>query len=256
MFIGLILFLHLNPIYFVQSGEKAVIKRFGVVHSKVIDEGMHIKTPLIDEVIHVNVRPQTAEGSAITYTKDNQPIEVTYKVLYNVSDISDTIVLYKNNPMDNFAVSKITDAIKVVGGRYTASDFVTRRDTVRMELVELSKQAVINPQNNKAAINVIDIPITNVDFDDDYERAIKEKQVMQQKAQKKEYEYQAAQRDAQITITQAKAEAEALTIKSQAISKSPAILKLEEIKKWNGIVPLDAKTVIIGDHSTYKQFSN
>lgn len=249
--VGILGFVVLNPIYFVQSGEKAVIKRFGVVNSKIIDEGMHLKTPMLDEVLTVNVRPQTTEGKALTYTKDNQPIDVEFKVLYNVSDIADNIVLYRNNPMGNFASSKIMDSIKSVGGKYTASDFVTKREKIRLELVELAKRSVINSQNNKPAINIIDIPITNVDFDDDYERAIKSKQVMQQEAQKKEYEYQAAQREAQITVAKAEAEAKALTITAQAIAKNPSIVRLEEVKKWNGIIPLGAKTVISGDAKTF-----
>ena len=41
----------LNPVYFVQSGEKALVKRFGVVKPEIINEGMHFKTPFIDSVI-------------------------------------------------------------------------------------------------------------------------------------------------------------------------------------------------------------
>ncbi|GEM_PF-5999162 len=243
--VGIIGFLLFNPIYFVNSGEKAVIKRLGVVGTEIINEGMHFKTPWIEDAIKVNVRPMNRAEEAQAYTKDNQPIDIKYSVIYTnpSQDISDTIIKYSGSPYDVFARVKIQDAIKAVAGKYTASEFVTSREQVRKDLVIIAKQVVINEQNQKPAILVMDTPITNVDFDDQYEAAIKEKQVMQQTAQKKEYEYQAAQRDAQITVAKAKAEAEALTITAQAIAKNPSIVKLEEVKKWDGHYPLGARVI-------------
>jgi len=244
--IAIIVFLmFLNPIYFVQSGEKAVIKRFGVISQDTVDEGMRFKTPFIDEVIMVNVRPQTAEGEAPTYTKDNQPIDISFKIIYSIpeAEAANSVILYKGDPLNRFASPKIMDAIKAVGGKYTASEFVTQREIIRKEIVALARDAVINEETKTKAINVIDIPLTNVDFDDQYEAAIKRKQVEQQKAQQKEYELQAAKRDAEIVVAKAKAEAEALTITAQAISKNPSIVRLEEVKKWDGHYPLNAKVI-------------
>ena len=242
---GFLLLLFLNPIYFVQSGEKAVIKRFGVISQNVVNEGMRFRTPLIDEVITVNVRPQTVEGDAPTYTKDNQPIDIAFKIIYSIpeTEAANSVILYKGDPLDKFAYPKIMDAIKAVGGKYTATEFVTKREIIRRAVVELAKEVVVNDETKTHAINVIDIPITNVDFDDQYEQAIKAKQVMQQKAQQKEYELQAANRDAEIVVTKAKAEAEALTITAHAIAKNPSIVKLEEVKKWDGHYPLNAKVI-------------
>lgn len=235
----------LSPIYFVQSGEKAVIKRFGVISQNTVNEGMRFKTPLIDEVITVNVRPQTVEGEAPTYTKDNQPIDISFKIIYSIpeAEAANSVILYRGEPLERFASPKIIDAIKAVGGKYTATEFVTQREIIRKAIVTLAKEAVINDDTKTRAITIIDIPITNVDFDDQYEQAIKAKQVMQQKAQQKEYELQAAKRDAEIVVAKAKAEAEALTITAYAIAKNPSIVKLEEVKKWDGHYPLNAKVI-------------
>lgn len=235
----------MNPIYFVQSGQKAVIKRFGVVKQEVIHEGMHIKAPFIDRVITVSVVPQNVQEEAIAYTKDNQPIDVKYSVIYNnpEADIANTVIRYNGYPYENFAQVKIVDAFKATAGKYTASEFVTMREIIRRDFLELARQAVINQVDNKAVIYIVDVPIANVDFDDQYETAIKNKQVEQQKAQQKEYELQGAKKQAEITVTVAKAEAEALTVKAQAIAKSPQVVRLEEIKKWDGQYPLNAKVI-------------
>lgn len=248
--VGLIGLIVLNPVYFVQSGTKAVIKRFGIVKQEVINEGMHVKTPFIDSVYTINVKPISVQEDTQAYTKDNQPIDIKYNVIFTnpVNDIANTVIQYQGYPYEAFAQAKLTDAIKAIAGKYTASEFVTKREVIRKDFVTLAKTAVINDQSGRPVINVIDTPITNVDFDDQYETAIKDKQVMQQKAQQKEYEYQAAQRDAQITVTKAEADAKALQVKAQAIAKSPSIVRLEEIKKWDGHFPLNAK--VIGSGAT------
>jgi len=235
----------LNPVYFVQSGEKAVVKSLGVVKQEVINEGMHFRTPFIDSVINVDVKPWTINEEALAYTKDNQPIDVKFNVIatYPLDDIANTVITYNSQPYANFAQSKIMDTFKAVAGKYTASEFVTNREKIRKEVVEAAKLAVVNDQTKKPAIKVIDIPITNVDFDDQYETAIKEKQVAQQNAQKAEYVLQQARVDAQSSIAKAEGEARALTIKAQAIAKSPSVLRLNEIDKWDGHYPLGAKVI-------------
>ena len=112
--------------------------------------------------------------------------------------------------------------------------------------METAKGAVVNTEDNKPVINLLDTPITNIKFDPDYETAIKAKQVAQQNAQKATYVLQQAQVDAQSAIAKAKGEATALTVKAQAIAKSPQVVRLEEIKAWDGHIPLNAKTVMMG----------
>jgi prohibitin 2 len=102
---------------------------------------------------------------------------------------------------------------------------------------------VIDEKTGVPAINVVDIPIVNVDFDDQYEAAIKAKQVAQQEAQKAEYKLQQAKVDAQAAIAKAEGEAKALTIKAKAIAQNPAVVRLNEIEKWDGHYPLGAKVI-------------
>lgn len=252
--VGVILLLMANPIYFVQSGQKAVIKRFGVVNPEIINEGMHFKTPFIDSVITVDVTPQNVAEETLAYTKDNQPITVHYNIIYTkpVGDIANTVIKYNKLPYENFAKAKLTDTFKSIAGKYTASEFVTKREAIRREFLTQSKSSVINTDYNKPVIDIIDTPITNVDFDDAYEKAISEKQVAQQTAQKAQYVLQKAEIDAQSKVATAEGEAKALQIKAQAIAKNQGVVELNRIEKWNGVIPLGAKTVIVGDTAVLK----
>jgi len=250
--IGAVIILCANPVYFVQSGQKAVIKRFGVVEQKVIDEGMHVKTPFVDQVLTVSITPQNVASEVNTYTKDNQPIDVCYNVLYvkPKDDIANTVIRYQSKPYESFASTKINDAFKAVAGEYTATEFVTKRETIRREALAKAKLAVVNDTDGKAVIDILDIPITNITFDAEYEKAIKAKQVAQQDAQKAEYKLQQAKVDAQSAIAKAEGEAKALTVKAVAISKSPQIVRLKEIEKWDGHFPLNAKTIMDGANAS------
>jgi regulator of protease activity HflC (stomatin/prohibitin superfamily) len=241
----IILVIMCNPVYFVQSGEKAVIKRFGTVNPEVISDGMHFKTPFIDSVIKVDVTPWTLEEEVQAYTKDNQPIDIKYNVIgtYPKDDVANTVIQYGGKPYGNFAQAKLYDALKAVAGKYTASEFVTSREIVKRDFLDLSRKVVVNEQVGKPSILIIDTPIVNIDFDDQYENAIKAKQVAQQKAQEAVYKLQQAKVDADASVAKAEGEAKALTITAQAIAKNPAIVKLEEVKKWNGNYPLGAKVI-------------
>lgn len=245
--VGIILFFivitAINPFVVINAGEKGITRTFGKISPKVRNEGLSLKTPFIDEVYIMNVRPQTVEGDAQTYTKDNQPIDIKFNVIYTIpeTDLPLTFKRYMGMPYERFAYPKIMDAIKAIGGKYTASEFVTKREAVKRDLVELSRTVVIEEETKLPAINIIDIPLTNVDFDDEYEAAIKAKQVMQQKAQQKQYELQAAQQDAQIVLTKAQAEAKSISIKAEALKKSSQLIQLEQInmmkEKWDGKLP-------------------
>lgn len=243
--IAVFVILSANPVYFVLSGQKAVIQRFGVVKQEVINEGMHVRTPFIDSVITVNVTPQNVPNEVQTYTKDNQPIDVKFNILFTnpANDVANTVIRYNKQPYENFAAPKINDAFKAIAGKYTATQFVTEREIIRRDFLALAKLSVINDTDGKPVINILDLPITNIDFDDDYEKAIKDKQVAQQTAQKALYDLQKAKIDAQSAVAKAEGEAKALTVKATAIAKSPQIVRLNEIEKWDGHFPLNAKVI-------------
>ena len=81
-------------------------------------------------------------------------------------------------------------------------------------------------------------------YNDEYEKAINQKKLEEQKAltlievtkQKNELLKQ-AEIDKNIEITKAEAEAKALQIKGQSISNNPRVVELEWINKWNGELP-------------------
>ena len=94
------------------------------------------------------------------------------------------------------------------------------------------------------------IDIREVYYNSDYEKAINDKKLQEQKAltlvevtkQKEELRKQ-AEIEKDIQITKSQGEAEALRIKGQSVASNPKIVELEWIEKWDGALP----TYMLGD---------
>ncbi|MDX2084929.1 MAG: prohibitin family protein [Candidatus Melainabacteria bacterium] len=97
--------------------------------------------------------------------------------------------------------------------------------------------------NAESLVNLVDLPISNIDLTDELERAIEQKQIKEQEALAKRYELDKARKEAEITVVNAEAEARAVLIKGQALKASPEVIQLDIVKKWDGKTP---HTVVAG----------
>ena len=179
------------------------------------------------------------------YNVDQQNVTIDFQVIYSLPSSDKALMdIYKNyngEPFANFALARVKQAIKTVTGKYNTLEMVTQSDKFKNEVVAEAQKTIGD------IVTINDIIIPNITFDQEIEKAIQEKQVAQQEAEKSKYKLAQAKIDAETAVAKAKGEATALKVKADAISKSAAVVRLEEIKKWDGSIPLGAKTVIIGD---------
>lgn len=97
--------------------------------------------------------------------------------------------------------------------------------------------------SDTALIDLVDLPISNIDLTDELEKAIEQKQIKEQEALAKRYELDKAKKEAEITVVNATAEAKAVQIKGQALKASPEVIELEIAKRWDGKSP---SSVVVG----------
>lgn len=116
------------------------------------------------------------------------------------------------------------------------------RQVVTEHLLALAKEES-QMLNDVPLLNLVDLPINNIDLTENLEHAIEEKQIKEQEALAKKYELDKARRDAEITVVNATAEAKAVTIKGAALRSAPEVIELEIAKKWDGKSPA---TVVVG----------
>ena len=141
---------------------------------------------------------------------------------------------------ENVIKANLKSALALTTSRYTPIEVYSNK---REEIQELTFEKMKKDIESYHLI-LEQIDIREVYYNEDYETAINQKKLEEQKAltlieitkQKKELEAQALI-DKNIAITQAEAEAEALKIKGQSISSNPRIVDLEWINKWDGKLP-------------------
>lgn len=216
----------------VDVGERGVYVSFGDMSPNLLNEGLHAKAPWAS--IHkIPVKQVTIKGNTECFSKDLQTVKVTYSCMYAIPQdkVLTLFQKYSGDPFDSLVKPRIEEAIKLASSTLTAESIVKQRETVKgVALAEVKKQL-------DGLVIVNDLPITNIDLTDMLEKAIEGKQVAEQKALAKEYELQSAKKDAEISIEKAKGEAEAIKITGEALAKSPSVVLMEAVKKWDGHAP-------------------
>ena len=78
----------------------------------------------------------------------------------------------------------------------------------------------------------IQFQLTNIDFDDDFENAIKEKQVAEQQALKAKNVTIQVEEQAKQTKIKAEAEAESIKIRAKSLESNPKLVEYEAVQKF------------------------
>jgi regulator of protease activity HflC (stomatin/prohibitin superfamily) len=231
----------------VEPGERAVKVTMGQMDRTLLNSGMQFYNPATDQVVRYSIKQETVSGQAVPLTADQQPITLQYKVLYNIPE-SEVLTLYEKyngDPFNKLVDPQIQEAFRQVVSGYKADTATKSLNIIKNQVLAMTREAV------KGLVNVVDIPITHVDLPEVLQQAIATKQVMEQQALQKSYELDKARREAQITIANAEAQARSIQLQSDALSKSPALIEYEKVKKWDGKLP---ETVISGGGSTATLF--
>lgn len=234
----------LNSFTVVEAGHTGVVVTLGKVNDGVLQEGMHVKLPFVQEVVKIDNRIVKLNVSTEAFSKDLQSVSTELAVNYRV-DRDKSFSIYKNIGANYEAVllePAVNEVLKAITARYTAEESVTNRAMISEGLID-----GLNEKLNSIGLYVTDVNIINFDFSDAFINAIEEKQIAQQQLLK-------AETDKQTAITNAQAAAETVRIKAQAeaeanktISESLTAIMLEysKIDKWNGVLP----TVMGGEAS-------
>lgn len=252
----LILAILLNPFVIIGAGERGVVLNFGAVQETVLDEGLHLRVPIMQKIIRMDVKVQKAQTGAESVSRDLQEAHSTIAVNYHVSP-SKANWVYQNLGKDykeRIIDPTVQEVVKAITARYTAVELITQREKVRHEIKSLLKERLI-------AYNIIidDFSIVNFSFSKQFTQAIEAKQAAEQLALKAQRDLERVKIEAEQKITQARAEAEALKLQKENVT--PELVKLRQIEaamkaieKWNGQLPrVTASAVPFIDVKSYEQ---
>jgi len=238
--IGFVVLFFLSQCFIViNPGERGVSVTLGNVDRAYRNEGVNFKLPFLENVRVYSVKQVTSGGESDAFSSDLQNMKINFTITYRIQEkqLVKLITGYEGDPFDKLLSPRLQSALKEVAATFRAEDFVKNRNAVQKDI------RTRLDQNLESLIIVDNVSITNIDLSDELEKAIEQKQIMEQQALAKRYELEKAKREAEITVVNANAEAQAVNIKGQALKSSPAVIDLEIAKKWDGKSP---STVVTG----------
>jgi prohibitin 2 len=219
--------------YVVDPGERGVRVTLGTMSDQFVAPGFGLKMPFVTEIWRVNVQQDTREVSAECFSSDLQQINIQVKVLYRIPETSVVAVLrdYAGNPFEKLILPRVQEATKEVTALKTAADIVKTREQIKVAALDASRAKI------GSLLIIQDLVIEDVRLSKELEQAIEAKMVQQQEAEKAIFKMQQARTDAETLIIKAKADAESIRIQGEALEKTPRLVELKMVEKWNGVSP-------------------
>ena len=236
--IGIIIFF--SSITTVPTGFVGIKTRFGQVQQEMIQEGFNFKTPFIEKIVKIDCRTQKFEVTTEASSKDLQKVSnIKIVVNYNV-DKSKANSIYKEVGVDYQTIliqPAILESIKQGMSQYTAEELITKRSEVANIIMSLLKEKL-----EQKGVLITALNITDLSFSKEFDKAVEDKQIVEQETQKAQYELEKAKVENEKKIENAKADAEVMKQQNKEITDE--YLKLKElevqqkiIEKWDGKLP-------------------
>jgi regulator of protease activity HflC (stomatin/prohibitin superfamily) len=228
----LVLMLLLGSFRTIKSGEVGIKVRFGKVVNSKLHDGVNFKAPFIEKIVKMNVQVQKVEVETSSASRDLQDVNMMLAVNYRI-DSKKATELYKNVGTKYEEVvlqPAIQESIKAVTSKYTAEELITHRSEVSNGCMKELENKV-----KKYGIVVDNFNITNFSFSTEFNKAIEEKQVAEQKVLTAKQELEKEKIEAEKKVVKAEAEKKANELKQQTLTDN--IIKEKFIEKWNGELP-------------------
>lgn len=232
----------LAPYGIVPAGSRGVMTTFGHPADEVLDEGIHLRFPLAQNIHLLETRVQKSEGEGDAASRDLQAVHTRVAINYHlephqVAQAFKTIGPSTEVIADRIILPAAQESMKAVTARFTAEELITRRTDVREAIATLLREKM-----QRHGLVLDEFAIINFRFSESFSKAIEAKVGAEQEKLRAERDLQRIRVEAEQKITQAKAEAESLAL--QRAQVTPELLKLREIEnqraaigKWNGVLP-------------------
>lgn len=207
-----------SSLYDVRGGERAVIfDRFSGVKPQVVGEGLNFLIPWLQRPIIFDVKTRPKVVTTTTGSKDLQTVSLTLRVLHR-PDVVKLPVIYQNLGLDydeRVLPSVVNEILKSVVAQFDAAELINRRENVSNQIrKELELRA------GEFNIKLEDVSITHMTFGVEFTKAVEQKQIAQQEAERAKFLVEKAEQEMKASIIRAEGEAEAADTISKALAKA------------------------------------
>merc|ERR1719517_312188 len=201
----------------VDGGERVVIlNMFSGVEDKVRSEGTHFKVPWLMQPKWYNIRLRPKLIQTTTGTKDLQTVTIHCRMLFK-PEIAGLPTIHKTLGEDydeRVLPSIANEVMKATIAQYNAEQLLTQREHVSGEI----REAIVK-RAKQFNILMDDVSITHLTYGKEFARAIEDKQVAEQEAERQKFIVQRSEQERQATVIRSEGEAEAAQMISEALKE-------------------------------------
>jgi len=245
-----LILLSFSSFVIINPGQAGVISILGKARDGALLEGIHIKPPLISVVDVYDVTVQKFEVPAQSSTKDLQDLSASFAINFRLDPTQVVQIRRTQGTLQNI-VSKIIapqtqESFKVAAARRTVEEAITKRTELKQDF-----DNALNERLEKYGIIVLDTSVVDLTFSPEFSRAVEEKQIAEQRAQRAVYVAREAEQQAQADINRAKGRAEAQRLLAETLREQggPLVLQKEAIEAWKQGGAQMPKVLVMGGDS-------
>jgi len=201
----------------VDGGQRAIVfNLFSGVEEKVRGEGTHFKVPFVMRPIYYNTRLRPKLIQTSTGTKDLQMVTIHVRMLFKpqIEGIPTIHSTLGEDYDERVLPSVANEVIKATIAQYNAEQLLTHREHVSTEI----REAIV-ARASQFNILMDDVSMTHLTYGKEFARAIEDKQVAEQEAERQKFIVLKSEQERQATVIRSEGEAEAATMISDALKQ-------------------------------------
>ena len=222
-----------SSVVIINPGQAGVLSVLGKDQDGVLLEGIHIKPPFVSFVDIYDITVQKFEVPAESSTKDLQDLKARFAINFRLDPLEMVDIRRKQGSLSNI-VNKIIapqtqESFKEAAARRTVEQAISQRALLKEDFDNALARRL-----EKYGIDVLDTSVVDLTFSPEFSRAVEEKQIAEQRAQRAVYVAQEAEQEAAAEINRAKGRAEAQRLIAETLKAQGGnlVLQKEAIEAW------------------------
>jgi len=249
--LSVILLVGFNSFVIINPGQAGVLSILGKARDGALLEGIHFKPPLISQVDVYDVTVQKFEVPGQSSTKDLQQLSASFAINFRLDPVQVVKIRREQGTLQNLVAKVIApqtqESFKIAAARRTVEEAITKRVELKSDF-----DNALGSRLDKYGIIVLDTSVIDLNFSPEFARAVEDKQIAEQRAQRAVYIAEEAEQEAEAEINRAKGKAEAQKLLAETLKAQGGelVLQKEAIEAWKKGGSQMPKVLILGSEKS------